>query len=448
MGIAYVHDKRLAVLMAFPSILLMLSVYQNATLLVSLYGVWFQMSALVMLILLIFVVSEADIRPLLAILVLGVLLTFTVAAGLVIWPIIFLSMPFYGYRKWWQYALTLVVGTLAVFLWMGGFNLTEWLASAETERTVIQLSYLTFVRSYLENIFADMGTFNILKTALMVLSALLVTLNTLLLGRDKGRRRKIAPWVGLIMFVVGASLVKYMGRAYANPPAWYITCANLYWVGVVAINSYTFLYLYNQPTRSLSSVVYMWCIVLCQVGVVGLSLFTQISHLTVMQSGQGNLTFQRDDYSYIEQCALDYLFEREYNCQTGYSWGGTYTYLMDGLAVRGLAVYGDIERQQVLPNYNGEPIVIDVESYNFSLVIHRFLLADIPEDNLILIHDDVLDGQTESDFAIELADEADTVWYIRNQRTASLEAALLGEYRSAEQLTVNNLIVQKLSRLP
>lgn len=440
--ILYRQQRRQALMLALPLAILMLSLLGGTTWLVSYYSFWIQTSFFVLLILLIISISQPRWSSLIAIIILAVILTFTSAPGMVMWVVIVLLMPFYGYHRKRYFLAVILVGIIIIALYLRGSGISTIETSA-TQNSLIQIrnlqNYPYFLFLYLRNVLGQ-ALPNYGMSSVLTLSAIFLTmLNIVYLLRRKIALREITIWLGLIMYILGATSLKFIGRINNGlipyMPNWYIQSATLFWIAVIVIGAKTLVQLYDIEKRQSWHKFYAASIISFQVLITSFLLYNNVQHLIDMNRIYYPLQIQRTAYSDIENCALDYVFSRDYSCQDAYEWGTNYQYLIDGLASRRLTIFAEIELQQIIPEYQNELLVLDIESFNISLNFQTYFLDGIPRNQILFIPHDLSEISSIEYWETEI--EPITVfWYITDSNLGEFEHYLLETYQRQNEFTI------------
>jgi len=138
---------------------------------------------------------------------------FSFLAGWLLWPLIFLMLPFSGYRNW-RYLSFWLLATLvtAGLFFLTGYHFTN--SSAVNEIAVPFYIYPYYILAYLGSMFAPGSAWSIpLAVTIGILGIGLISINVFFLYRQHVQYRELAFWLLLAGYSVGSAVLSAIGRS-------------------------------------------------------------------------------------------------------------------------------------------------------------------------------------------------------------------------------------------
>lgn len=304
---------------------------------------------------------------------------FSHGQGAVVWPLLFVSFWFWGWRKIEVYALWLVSTLLAVWIY---FTLTTQsdlgLPPQLPNATINQ--YLQFFFAALGNMFTSREVHQAAPIGLQ--SFVLLMANSAILFFIDKQRRAFQIWLPIMGYsiatigLITVARLKLFGLDYALT-SWYITATTYYWIGF-----FVFVGLLAVSINNQSKGRYLrWPLFLLNL------LFIGQAFLLFIPGQKQTLSREIEQFrTFTPHCYLRYLYvqdvvaiNNEPDCKL---WT---TGEFNAIAYYDLALFSTYPKQNILRNDENDPVIVETDSAWANYHLHKWLLDDVSPDQIINI---------------------------------------------------------------
>jgi hypothetical protein len=310
----------------------------------------------------------------------GFCATFSMAAGLVVWGVIIVSLISLNYRDWRHYFFTLLAGGMAVGLYFSNTGMGGGFASPEYGRVLPPdpLTFITFGLIWIARPIINHHQ-DFLAPFIGGLAIVVLVMNIVLYYRRHQHLNGIAVWLPIIAYsfgngvLLGVSRYYYFGMTIAQTER-YLHPALPFWVGLFAV-----CIINIQPKRMMTGVNIAFMLVMIALHAVTLSREWAYLEFDLPVDG---VQIQGD-------CLSRFPISQYTGCWDA-SKHAPHIANMQRLAAWRLAGYARIPQTMILSPYRGDKIIINTETIWQGVHIRNFLLHGANFDDLLHI---ATDGQ-------------------------------------------------------
>lgn len=442
------HHPKLTYAILLPFSLLVFSTYQFWGWLSGIYAVWHFVSLFWLATIWVLRRFAVGWRTLLVAAFLALCATFQQGSGLVTFPVFWLTLWMFGYRRLQYYLFWSGTTLVALGLYLYGIDLSP--SSAGEPSLIAKLLHpkaWLYVITFFGNPFSYIRNVS-LAAVVGASGCLLWGANFWYLSRPKRDWPRFAAWFTLAGLSIGTALmgytVRYTSPLYAATGNRYVLASTHFWFGLGAMVLITTWQQRTMPLRLwerlLSSSNILFSVLL-----LGLYLQSNIwmVQTTAFHFGWEVFAKRESRYTAPEYCLLAAPLSRDLTC-FGLLGRGVNVDSVYLLAYYRLAIFRQQAAVPLLPPaYKiGSPLVLDTPSPWMNAYLRQWYLQPAQEANLFhiapqesekslpitilrdplihLAHD--YSGATPAQLAAFIAD-APTVWYLRTRETEANEAA-------------------------
>lgn len=391
-------ERRAAVFALVPISLLVFAVFRDYDWWSSRHTHWYFENLFITAILLL-TVNRLTGRGLAVVILLGWCATFTMATGMIAWPIILLILLLHGQRNWRIYALIVLLGAPSVVLYLHNSGMLAFVGSADVvEGTPLavqppQLSLL------LEFVFKFIGIgilFDPTRAGLTLIVGLAGTLifvaNVLVLVKASGNFKTVAPSIALAAFAFGTAIFTALGRAGAEGiqrvfTVQYGVAADMFWIGLAILMVITMARFYAGWKLHPGYRFGFAAGVLIAAALLGLYSYSSLRTVRESRSYWGHrlgLTDSRSRAPY-RQCVEGFLFSRDDDCLKRIVIRPEIDFnMLDGLAARRLTIFADDPVRSLLPGTAeaDSRVLLATSDAWLNVHIRDLLLSGVGDDRL------------------------------------------------------------------
>lgn len=334
--------------------------------------------------------------------VLGWCATFSMATGMLVWPLGLMLLWFQGRRSWRLYVTWIFFGSISVILYFINSGIFSFVSASDVyaNNAAQQLSVnspigLNLVAFLLRFIGASVLSESSVSEAIAVVGALglsLFAINAFFLWRaDRGVKR-LAPWLAVGGFSIGSGVLTAIGRANSLGidralTVQYIVGSEFFWVALVALMVMVILqhahsFSLGIPLRLISSANVVLSAV-C-LGLYGYSTVSSLQDQSIIWEHGLRLT-ANPKLMPDEQCVLSFIYTRETDCFTRIMLGlPSNTRALDRLAAGNLTIFSHYPTVSMLPNayHAGSPLVLASSNIWTNIHMRDRLLNTVAESQI------------------------------------------------------------------
>ena len=388
--------------------------------------------------------------------VLGVAANFSIGSGVLIWFLTPVVMWMLGYRHPLHYVFWMGVAAVSLGVYTGWGDAPTEAGGADTQSFGLDSVGLDDPFGMILYALAMLGnavSFFELSSARMIglLGLIVFALNVFYLWGPERNWRRVAVWLGIAGYGVGAAAAITLGRF--NPDAPELALTNRFvgatlpfWMALVAVMVIV--------TRELWSGAGRWPRGLLIVNIVFAALlgafYLRASVFTLQIAAESTRYNHRlglqPEVPFEESCLREYPRTREFGCfemVDGWLDGPDIPQQVYRLAAYRLSVFADDEPISVLPESYaaGSPVIVDAPERWLNLYMVDWLLNGLPTESTVHITGE--DGErlfnetvaarlgenifTDADDLPEFGADSEQVWYLFAAESAEHEAAITAQ---------------------
>lgn len=297
------HSNQHIFSLYFVTAILLFSLRQNTNLLWSFSGnSWFFFTMFAVMLIWLLERTSPGWKCVPILFLLSVFASISVGAGLVLFPLVLVLLPFYRYRHWLTY-LIWTVGFIYFF-----YVYTMNIAFSQGDLSLQLKYFITTVLSMIVSpiLPASLPMRGVWYVLLFTIALGLLSANTIYFFRKDSHIRRALPWLGLVGVALGHVIITSSGRSYAHwsgETSRYVTVSILFWVGCIILSLSVW---YDSPKRT-----YGYVNLVISSGLIGLASVTSVIYFGPLHILDSNIHFNA---KYDTQCYWTYLISRNQQC--------------------------------------------------------------------------------------------------------------------------------------
>lgn len=427
---------------------LIFSPYQGISWLSGIYSVWHFVSLFALAAVWVLLHFPVRWRTLAAGAVLAACATFSQGSGIVVFPVLAITLWMFGYRKWSYYLFWFLAAGVTLYLYLSGSSVAIG-GTTTTERTAITFNnlptFLRFILAFQGNTFSYRLSVNF-SFVLGIAGIALLCANLTYLWLQNREWRMLAPWLTMAGYSGSTAIIIFLTR-YRNfmnnavVPRYAIVSTQL-WVAVVA----TSILVYVQWRTTKSRWAHRLLVIQGAVGLVLVALYLP-ANIGVFQTTAIDFGYpMRHHFVPPEDCVRNFALYRQTECLETPPLRKSSDDDIYKLAYYGLGIFRDEKPMNLLPRSHqmDDPLLLHTPTRWMGVYLNRWYLGDIPEDRVLYIAPPptevtakvrnlphILDNAQDSGAVLDFVGEAETIWYVYTRETnpAELNESLM-EYVS------------------